>query len=103
MGKDWIFKEEYANKLSWNVGAGLRISNANNDFEWNLLVGRTPWHPDVALMMNLEYEHFFGDAKRFGVFGNIGFAGTNLEHPKGEKAKAYFDFMAGFAVKLWQR
>jgi len=102
VGKDWAFKEEYADKLCWNVGAGVRYSNEHNEFEWNLLVGRTPWHPDCAIMMNLEYAHYFGDSKRFGVFGNIGFAGTNLSHDKDDKAKAYFDFSVGVAVKLWQ-
>ncbi len=99
IGKDWLFKEEYCDDICWNVGAGVRFSNENNEFEWNLLVGRTPWHPDPAIMMNLEYAHFFGESKFFGLFGNIGFAGTNL----GDDAKAYFDFMAGVAIKLWQK
>ena len=103
VGKDWAFKEEFSDKLSWNVGAGVRYSNEMNEFEWNLLVGRTPWHPDPAIIMNLEYAHYFGDSKFFGVFGNIGFAGTNLSPDKGDKAKAYFDFAVGVAVKLWQR
>jgi len=103
IGKDWVFKEEYADNICWNVGAGFRYSTENNEFEWNLLVGRTPWHPDAAIMMNLEYAHYFGDSKFFGVFGNIGFAATNLSHDNGDKAKAYFDFMVGFAVKLWQK
>lgn len=103
IGKDWIFKEEYADKILWNVGAGVRFSNENNEFEWNLLVGRTPWHPDPAILMNLEYAHYFGESKFFGLFGNIGFAGTNLSSTNGDKAKAYFDFSIGVAIKLWQR
>ncbi len=102
IGKDWLFKEDYCDKLCWNAGAGVRFSNENNEIEWNLLVGRTPWHPDPAIMMNLEYAHYFGDSKFFGVFGNIGFAGTNLDDDDSD-AKAYFDFMVGVAIKLWQR
>lgn len=100
VGKDWIFDTDYNDKLSWNAGLGVRFGDPNNDISWNILVGRTPWHPKVGIITNLEYEHFFGDAKRFGVFGNIGFAGTGLDD---KKAKAHFDFMVGCAVKLWQK
>lgn len=102
VGKDWVFDEEYADKLSWNAGLGLRFGDENNDITINILVGRTPWHPEIALMANLEYEHFFGDAKRFGLFGNIGVATTDLSGD-GTKAKGHFDFMVGCAVKLWQK
>lgn len=100
VGKDWIFDTDYNDKLSWNAGLGVRFGDPNNDVSLNALVGRTPWHPKVGLIANLEYEHFFGDAKRFGVFGNIGFAVTGLDE---KKEKEYFDFMVGCAVKLWQK
>lgn len=102
VGKDWIFKEAYQEKLSWNAGFGLRFGDANSDMELNMLVGRTPWHPDIALIVNIECEHFFGDAKRFGIFGNIGCAVTDMGGD-GKDAKAHFDFMVGVAVKLLQK
>ncbi len=101
IGKDWIFKEDYADKLSWNAGFGLRFGDPNTDISINILLGRTPWHKDIALITNLELEHYFGDARRFGVFGNIGVAATNMGGDG--KAKAYFDFSVGVAFKLWQR
>ena len=102
VGKDWIFNKEYSDKLSWNAGLGIRFGDPNTDISINMLLGRTPWHPDLGLILNLELEHFFGRAKRFGVFGNIGVAATDLGGD-GTKAKAHFDFMAGVAVKLWQK
>lgn len=102
VGKDCFFDEEYSNKISWNAGLGLRFGSPNTDYSVNVLLGRTPWHPDLGVICNFEVEHFFGRAKRFGIFGNIGVAAYDLGGD-GKDAKAHFDFMAGVAIKLWQK
>lgn len=100
VGKDFIFNLPNKDKLAWNVGAGLRIGEDHHDVNINLLFGETPLCENYGLLMNAEYEYYFGDAKRFGIFGGLGVV---LGDTKKKDPDSFFDFHVGIAVKLWQK
>lgn len=100
IGKDLIFNLPNKNKLAWNAGFGLRVGEDHHDVNVNILIGETPLCENHGVLMNAEYEYYFGDAKRFGVFGGLGLVLGNF---KSEEPEVFFDFHLGVSVKLWQR
>lgn len=104
VGKEWIFKDSpNKEKLAWHVGMGAYFSWGDWDcstqaVKIDVAIGETPLVINKALLVELTYEHFFGDAQRFGVFGGLGFSLGNF---KAKEPEYDWDFQVGIAVKLW--
>lgn len=107
VGKDWIYDLPNKNKLAWNVGFDIYFAwestssvYANNAFSFGLAFGETPIIKNYGVMTNFEYQHWFGETGRYGLFGSVG---LGLGDTKDKNGKAIWDVSAGIAIKLWQR
>lgn len=107
VGKDWLLNLPNKDKLAWNFGLGFyqawpsaHAMYANNAVCISLAFGETPIMANYGLLAEFEYEHWFGDSGRFGVFGSVGFGLGDTEDKDG---KFIGDIAVGIAVKLWQQ
>lgn len=106
IGKDWIWDLSNKDKLAWNFGLGYYFAwestystYANNAFDISIAFGETPIVANYGLLVEFEYEHWFGNDGRFGVFGSTG---LGLGDTKDKEGKFIWDIAAGIAIKLWQ-
>lgn len=108
VGKEYLFNSDWKDRMTWHVGLGYYFTDAVitgnyydslNILSIDLVVGRTPLCEDVAIMAQFEWDHFFGEAKRFGVFGAVGFGFGELDR---DEPKILWDVSLGVAVKLYQ-
>lgn len=107
VGKDYLWNLQNKNKLAWNVGLGYYFAweseysmYANNAFDISVAFGETPLVPNYGVLVQFEYEHWFGDSGRVGVFGS---AGLGLGDTKNKNGEFIWDLAAGITIKLWQK
>ncbi len=106
VGKDWVFGLENSDKLAWHVGIGAYISfggwrdEHNQAVTLNVAIGETPVVVNKAMACEVTYEYFFGDSRRVGVFGGLGFSLGDFE---ATDPVIGWDFQIGVAVKLWTK
>lgn len=106
VGKNWVFGLENSDKLAWHVGIGAYISfggwrdEHNQAVTLNVAIGETPVVVNKAMACEVTYEYFFGDSRRVGVFGGLGFSLGDFE---ATDPVIGWDFQIGVAVKLWTK
>ena len=61
---------------------------------------RGPVVVNKAMACEVTYEYFFGDSRRVGVFGGLGFSLGDFE---ATDPVIGWDFQIGVAVKLWTK
>ena len=107
VGKDWIWNLPNKEKIAWNVGLGYYFAwestygeCANNAINATLSFGETPTVRNYGLMVDIQYDHWFGERGIFGIFGS---AGVGIGDTKDKNGRFIWDISAGIAVKLWQK
>ena len=107
VGKDWIWNLPNKEKIAWNVGLGYYFAwassfgiCANNAFNATLSFGETPTVKNYGLMVDIQYDHWFGERGIFGIFAS---AGLGIGDTKDRDGIFIWDISAGIAVKLWQK
>ena len=107
VGKDWIWNLPNKEKLAWNAGLGYYFAwgwsydgCANNAFNASLSFGETPTIKNYGLMVDVQYDHWFGEKGIFGIFGSLGAGWGDTKDPEG---RFIWDLSVGIAVKLWQK
>lgn len=110
VGKDWIFKGENHEKLSWHCGLGYYGSwgyDSEHEFDMGITFSETPVCPGYALSLDLSYSYFFGDTTRFGLIGGAGIGVGRIkdifEMQTQDRfaGKFVWDVTLGIAVKLF--
>ena len=86
IGKDWLFDNEFKDKILWNVGIGSYFAfgggrNPNMDFSLGLSVGQQAQWEKLSLMIDSDYTCWIGRWRRVGVFagGGIGWGSFTEE------------------------
>ena len=112
LGKDWIFNGVNKKHLSWHLAIGYFLvlnGDTNQDITVGVCYAETPVLAGGTLNLDLTYSYFFGNVKRFGVFGGGAFGVGNVkgvfkEQKTNEKflGKPVWDLHLGFAIKLWK-
>ncbi len=106
VGKDYLFKGEYDDRLLWHVAVGYygTIGDAS-DFTLGVSYAQTSQLYDKVMGLDGTFSFYFGDSTRFGVF--IG-GGAGVTSPFGyltgddpDDVKLTWDINVGIAFKLW--
>lgn len=111
VGKDWVWKGDNREKISWHAGIGYYISPAEDeDHEITLGVSyvQTPVVEGGALNLDLGYTYYLPATNyRLGFFGGAGLGIGNLKAAfatkEGEKFGGVFvwDVSVGISVKIF--
>lgn len=113
IGKDWLFNGHNKRKLSWHAAIGYFLTfgyDTNQDLTIATCYAETSVIVGGTLNLDITYSYFFGDSKRFGLFGGGAFGVGNVKEALKERSedekfpgKLVWDLHFGFTVKLWQR
>lgn len=108
VGKEKIFNGDYKDDLNWHAGIGYYFSDGvisgygghtSNVLSLSLIVAKTAYYSDPTIGAQFEWDHFFGESKRVGVIGSVGFALGDLD---ADEPDILWDVTIGFAVKIFK-
>ena len=106
IGKDYLFKGQYDDRLLWHAAIGYYSAlDENSDFTFCISYAQTSQLEDKVMGLDCTFSYYFGDSTRFGVF--LG-GGMGITSPFGYFAgkdtvstELTWDVNVGIAVKLW--
>ncbi|MDD6869567.1 MAG: hypothetical protein PUE25_10530 [bacterium] len=108
VGKEYIFNGEYSKDMTWHAGLGYYATDAllsgyeedtKNILSIDIYAAKTAYYKDPVLAAQFEWDHFFGDAKRFGVFGAVGFGFGDLD---ADEPDLLWDVTVGVSIKIFK-
>lgn len=108
VGKDYLFKGEFDDRLLWHAAVGYYGTLSENcDFTLGVSYAQTPQLYDKVMGLDGTFSFYFGDSTRFGVF--VG-GGAGVTSPFGyitgddpDDVELTWDVNVGIAIKLWTR
>lgn len=71
IGKDWLFKGDNSEKISWYGGIGFMQSFDDSQLTIGCSFSENAVRADYSLNIDLEYRLYLGESKRFGFFGGL--------------------------------
>lgn len=108
VGKEYIFKSDWKDRMTWHAGIGYYFTDGvisgygedtSNIMSLDFVAGKTPLCSDVAIMLQLEWDHWFGYSRRFGTFVALG---VGLGELDAESPKVLWDVSVGVAMKIFK-
>ena len=108
IGKDYLFKGEYDDRLLWHAAVGYYGTlGENSDFTLGVSYAQTPQLYDKVMGLDGTFSFYFGNSTRFGVF--IG-GGAGVTSPFGyitgndpDDVELTWDVNVGIAIKIWNK
>lgn len=108
IGKDFLFKGEYDNRLLWHAAVGYYGTLSDNfDFTLGVNFAQTSQLKDKVLGLDGTISYYLGHSTRFGAFCG---AGIGVTSPFGyitgndpDDVELTWDINVGIAIKLWTR